>query len=389
MWRCLSSRAALCLAAVLALATSLGGCDPGAGNGGSGHSTLMVYVSVPLHGEGASRGEAIENGIKLAIADAQGRAGSHRVEAVYLDNTRGKRWDQAVSADNARRASQDVTAIAYIGDVDSGATRVSLPITNQAEVVQLSPAASAVDLTRLAGGQAPERLQPSGKRTFARVVPADDIQARAAALWAKQMGAKRVAVLSSGEPFGDVVTVAFEDAARRLRLRLVRPGERPDMIYVGGSGGDGLKALRQAGASAPGAKLMAPDSLLGPSILREATPLHDRLYVTSPFIDPSRLPPVGQRFAAAYRKRFDGAPDAAAAYGYETMALLIDAIRRAGEDDDREGVAKATLATRSRRSVLGTYSIDELGDTTLRTVSGYRIVGGRPAFETLLEAPGT
>jgi len=70
------------------------------------------------------------------------------------------------------------------------------------------------------------------------------------------------------------------------------------------------------------------------------------------------------------------------------MAVVLDAIRRAGESgDDRDAVVNAFFDTRDRHSVLGTYSIDDVGDTTLGRLAGYRVRGGRPEFVTPLRAP--
>jgi branched-chain amino acid transport system substrate-binding protein len=399
------------LATTLALGAALiaGGCGSGDGPSKVVGSTLTVYSGLPLHGPSAAEGEALQNGMKMALADAGGSANGRRVQAVYLDDTNGQppTWDQATTADDARRASQDVTAIGYLGDLQSGATRVSLPITNQAEMTQISPASTAVDLTRAAGGLTPDRLQPSGKLTFARVVPADDVQARAAAVWAKQLGAKSVATVSDGSSFGDLTSTAFGDAARQIGLRLVaeeertsarcRPagGKRPDTVYIGGPEDTSAAGLEQArgllegvACSFPDARLMASDAMLAPGLVHDTGTVAPRLHVTSPFIDPSRLPPAGKKLAADYRKRFGTAPEPAAAYGYESMALLLDAIKRAGDQgDDREGVIAAVLATRDRDSVLGRYSIDEFGDTTLGEITGYTLRGDRPVFAAELQAP--
>ena len=70
------------------------------------------------------------------------------------------------------------------------------------------------------------------------------------------------------------------------------------------------------------------------------------------------------------------------------MAVVLDSIRRAGDQgDSRDGVVDAFFDTRDRASVLGTYSIDEVGDTTLGRLAGYRLVGGRPRFDTALRVP--
>ena len=62
-------------------------------------------------------------------------------------------------------------------------------------------------------------------------------------------------------------------------------------------------------------------------------------------------------------------------------------IRRGGErGDTREAVLEQLLATRDRESVIGTYSIDENGDTTLTDYGAYRIDDGRLTFDRIIRA---
>jgi branched-chain amino acid transport system substrate-binding protein len=127
---------------------------------------------------------------------------------------------------------------------------------------------------------------------------------------------------------------------------------------------------------------MASDALL------LSVPNKPGLLVTSAAQDPAQLPPEGQRFIRAFRDRVGGAPGRYAAYGYEAMAVVLDSIRRAGDQgDDRGAVVDAFFETQDRNSVLGTYSIDEVGNTTLGRLAGYRLAAGRPVFETALRAP--
>ena len=63
-------------------------------------------------------------------------------------------------------------------------------------------------------------------------------------------------------------------------------------------------------------------------------------------------------------------------YGYEAMSVTLDAIARAGSRD-RRAVVNAFFVTKNRDSVLGRYSIDWNGDTTLSTYGVLRIAGGR------------
>jgi branched-chain amino acid transport system substrate-binding protein len=67
------------------------------------------------------------------------------------------------------------------------------------------------------------------------------------------------------------------------------------------------------------------------------------------------------------------------------MAVVLDSIERAGDQgDNRDEVVDAFFDTRDRDSILGGYSIDEVGDTTLDRLAGYRLRNGRPVFATPL-----
>jgi branched-chain amino acid transport system substrate-binding protein len=69
------------------------------------------------------------------------------------------------------------------------------------------------------------------------------------------------------------------------------------------------------------------------------------------------------------------------------MLLVLDALERAGSSD-RQAVIDAILDTKGRESVLGTYDIDENGDTTLTDYGIYKIEGGELAFDRTIKAEG-
>jgi len=347
-------RSAGVLAALLAAAALMPGCGSG---GASGPETLSVYVSVPLHGPRAADGTAIAAGAKRALRRAGGRVRGIRIRAVYLDDTGGgPGWSMVATAANARRAAEDSAAIGFIGDVDSGATRVSLPITNQAEIAQISPASTAIDLTLdSSNGLGPERYQPSGEATFARIVPNDEVQAAAGAELLRRRTA-RAAVAEDGSDYGRVIGGAFESAARRLGLPL--DGRFADYLAAERATAV-LPAVRKA-VAAHSNTFLAPDALI-PDAGRICRAGGTGLLLTSPFAAPPRV------------------------YGSEAMSLLLDAVRRAGPDPSRGSVLDEVLATANRRSPLGRYSIDSNGDTTLRRIGVLRLRGCRPVrFRSVL-----
>jgi branched-chain amino acid transport system substrate-binding protein len=68
------------------------------------------------------------------------------------------------------------------------------------------------------------------------------------------------------------------------------------------------------------------------------------------------------------------------------MALILDAIERAGSrGNDRQAVIEAALNTKNRRSVLGEYSIDDNGDTTLTTEALFGVENGELSIEKNIE----
>ena len=83
-------------------------------------------------------------------------------------------------------------------------------------------------------------------------------------------------------------------------------------------------------------------------------------------------------------------PDPYAIYGYETMKLALDTLKAAGDKaNDREAVRKQLLEnTKGRDSVLGTYDIDENGDTTLTDYGLYDIKDGQLEFVKAIKAEG-
>ncbi len=408
--------AAAALAALAALAAIGSGCaSPGSGIQPGEHVT--VYVSAPLRGPEGPEGRDVADGASLALADKRGRVGELTVRAVYLDETTAPgshaRWSGAAAAANARRAAEDSTSIAYLGDFDSGATRFSLPITNEARLLQVSPASSAIDLVQPylgAGDQLPDEVQPSGERTFGRVIPSDEAQARAGAGWAKRLRARQALVATDHSDFGAMMKSAFSEEAHALGIRVTgglprlfkrTPARlhgvaaacasvliRPPLIYAAGARPPVGFADRCGGMFRPKRGLMASDALLAPGALAALGPLDRRLLVTSAALDPSQLPASGRRFVRAFRSRYRRPPGRYAAYGYEAMAVVLDSIRRAGDSgDDRDSVVSAFFDTRDRHSILGTYSIDDVGNTTLNRMSGYRIVGEHVRAVVALKVP--
>jgi len=143
-----------------------------------GDPKLTIYVSAPLTGPAGQEGRDAADGARLALADAEGEAGGIAVEAKYLDvaGRNESRSDPVSAGRNARTATEDSTSIAYIGELDSAASRTSVPITNSAGILQVAPGSGATDLVveETFDDSVPQDVQATGERTFARVLPSDE-----------------------------------------------------------------------------------------------------------------------------------------------------------------------------------------------------------------------
>ena len=337
------------------LTVALAGCA--IGGSAKIEAPVAVYVSLPLTGPRGADGRDAADGARLALEQAQGRAGSIRVQARYLDDARGKAWDPVAVGANARQAIQDSSAAAYIGELDSEPTRASVPITNDAGMLQVSPGAGAVDLTRAAVGypDTPDRYRPSGSVNFARTVPADDVVVDAAASWASELGIARAAVTSDGSPFENLAASEFKSAAAEHGIQ-VPAGKPPSEVAVAANTGN--RAVYEPGSQRLDVFGKAPGT-----------------YAVSAELDPSRLP--GQGFVGQFQRRFHRAPGPYAAYGYEAMELVLQAIRGAGTDASsfRDSVRNDAFGAHRDGTPLGSYAITGEGDTTECMIQRYRVQG--------------
>jgi branched-chain amino acid transport system substrate-binding protein len=98
-------------------------------------------------------------------------------------------------------------------------------------------------------------------------------------------------------------------------------------------------------------------------------------YVTSPILEPYQYPAAAWVELARYRARFKTAPTAYALYGYAAMRDVLLAIRRAGaQATNRAALLKIFFHHLGViGDVLGRYTINGYGDSSLQSFDGYRV----------------
>jgi hypothetical protein len=133
----LASRAAALVIAACFVLVGAAGC--GGAGGVSSDAVVIAYVEAPLCAAA-----------KQELAKHDGRAGDLRVQAICLPSPReAKKLSLATLGANARQATEDSTAVAYLEAPDPKASRFVHPILETAEVPWISANSGKAAMSRL------------------------------------------------------------------------------------------------------------------------------------------------------------------------------------------------------------------------------------------------
>jgi branched-chain amino acid transport system substrate-binding protein len=405
--------------AVLGVAAALlvAGCGGGGGEqGGSTESsgpTATIVSDFPLQGSARPRNETLVNAIRLALEQRNNKAGDVTIDYQSQDDATAQagKWDEAKCAQNAQSAAQNQDIVGWIGPFNSGCAAVEIPILNQAGLGMVSPAATALGLTKPSSDPSePDKYYPTGERNYTRVIVADDKQGRAGALWMRDLGVKRVYILDDQETYGKGLADQFQQNAEASGIQVLgREGIdgkaanyrslmakiaqlNPDAIYFGGitQNNAGQLVSDKVGAGMPNEQVvfMGPDGIFEDSFLDAAGSAAEGIYVTFGGLPASELPSKGQDFVQQYKDKYGSDVEAYTAYGYEAANVMLDAVDRAYKADGevtRAGVVRELFNTKDYNGVLGTWSFDENGDTTLTGLSGQEVQNGKFEFNRTID----
>jgi branched-chain amino acid transport system substrate-binding protein len=405
--RLTSAIAAIAVAGIAAAgcsssSSSAGGSTSGSTSGAAASGTAVdFYSSLPMQGSSNAQTIPMVNGMKLALAQAGGKAGKFTVNYTVLDDSTAAagKWDPAQTAADARKVAGDPKAVYYMGEFNSGASEVSIPILNQGGIPQVSPANTYVGLTTSLPGSAPgepTKYYPTGTRTYLRIVPIDSIQGAADLLAMKQAGCTKVAVANDKEAYGAglaqlmelekgmygvtiVSNTGIDPTASNFRTyaQTIKSQGADCFFFSGIVSNGGVQISKDVNAALPTAKLFGPDGMCSSAWTQASqggvpASIDPLLECTVATLDLSAYP-GGKAFLAAYKAKYGVSdPDPYAIYGYEIMKLGLDTVASLGANgDNKADVLKALFATKSRNSVIGSYGFDANGDTTLKSYGLY------------------
>jgi branched-chain amino acid transport system substrate-binding protein len=398
---------------ILGLASMCSNCTnlSSAGLPNFGVTTVKIVSSFPLQGTELGNSQSMANSIRQAIDETQPQLCNGKVKIEYEslndagDFSNGN-WDKTKETANANKAAADNAVVAYIGPYNSGAAKISIPILNKANLVMISPGNTYPGLTKPGKGEdkEPDVYYPTGKRNYARVIPADDIQGVVGARWAQELGVKRVYILDNRDIYGRGITNFFELHARRLSLEVLGHESvdltatdykglmnkiralNPDLIYfAGGVTGNLGQMVKDMRSRMPQdrVKFMVPDGLFEKSFIDTIGRDVEGTYITQAGIPYKKLTGAGKVWYENYKAKYKIEPELYGIYAYEATKIALDAISQVCKND-RTAILNAVMSTKERHGALGTWSFDRNGDTSLTLSSGNIVKNGKFEFVTVL-----
>ena len=413
------------LVAVLALAAA--GCggddddDGGDGGGGGGavealpsascgpirkgeeEPDALIASDFPLQGANRALTTEMADAIEYMLEQQDWKAGDTVLGYQSCDDSTAQAgsWDSAKCSSNGRAYANNASVIGVIGTFNSGCAKLVIPIANRESLAMVSPANTYPGLTEGGPGTEagePDNYYPSGTRNYARVVWNDQFQGAANAQYAKELGLKKVFILNYGETYGLGIATLFSDYAKKLGIQILGnqkwdkkassyeslasriSSSGADAVFLGGIVcNNGGKLIKDIKAGAPNVQLLGPDGWTPISATIEgAGASANDMYITQPGVPVDQLKGVGKEFVDGFTEAEGKAPNPYTAYAAQAAQVLLAAIEKGGTD--RAAVSSALFETDVTDGIIGSFQIDENGDTTLGLVSVYQIKNGEETY---------
>lgn len=380
-------RGAIVAASAAALIAGLGACgkkEEQAGAPGTASAierVVKIGHAGPLTGPIAHLGKDNENGVKLALEEANA-AGTVigrekiRFELVSEDDEANPQKGTVVA-----QKIVDAKVAGVIGHLNSGTTIPASKIYNDAGLPQISPSATNVDYTN------------QGFKTAFRVMANDAQQGKVLGEYAvKKLGAKKIAVIDDRSAYGKGLADQFEMAAKAAGAQIITreftdttktdftailtsiKGKQPDLLFYGGMDSQAGPMMKQIRNLSLKTTYLAGDGVQTTQFLTLAGPEGETAYASSPGVPLDKMP-GGKAFAEKYQKTFNQPIQLYAPYAYDAMNAMIAAMKKADSVDPAKYLP--ALASIEHQGVTGVVRFDEKGDIRGGSISLYQVKDGK------------
>jgi branched-chain amino acid transport system substrate-binding protein len=387
-------------------------CEP-VQYGPGGTPDAIIASDLPLQGANRALTTEMAKAVAFVLESHDWKAGGKTIGFQSCDDATAQAgsWDSAKCTANARNYANNKSVLGIIGTFNSGCAKLEIPIANRAPggpLAMVSPSNTYPGLTVGGPGTAPGEpnvYYPTKNRNYARVVWTDQFQGAADALFLQQnIKAKSVYVLTDKETYGQGIATLFRRAAQKLKIDVkgfqgwdssatsyesiatAIKSSGAGAVFLGGivcnNGGKLIKDLRAVlGASFP---ILMPDGWTPFSATGQTSGgASNGAYISYPGIPVNALKGAGEKFVKGFQKANGGKlPDPYTAYAAQAAQVLLTSIAKS--NGTRFEVAKGLFGLKITNGILGNFSIDKNGDTTLGTVTFGRMSGQTAKFVKLI-----
>ena len=367
----------------LLLATLAASCENKSANDSS---TVTIGHYGSLTGAEATFGRSTDNGIKLAVEEANKAGGvmwgGKKVQIKLVsDDTEGK--PEKAGAVVTKQITKD-NVLCVLGEVASSVSLAGADVAQPMGVPMISPSSTNPDVTK------------KGDYIF-RVCFIDPFQGLACAKFAvENLKVKKAAVLfdqaaaySVGlkDEFikafkalgGEIVSEqTYNKGDSDFNAQLTKLREtKPELLFIPGYYTDVANIARQSRKLEITIPLLGGDGWDSEDLAKNAGESIEGSYYSNHYASDQPTPEI-QEFVAKYTKEFRSTPDGLAALGYDAARILFDAMGRT------TGTSKADLRTaiantKGFRGVTGAITLNEQRDAVKPAVI-VQMKGGKPVY---------
>jgi branched-chain amino acid transport system substrate-binding protein len=339
---------------VLAFAALVSGC------GGK----PVIGVLLPTSGGAASYGESMKKGIDLALEEAQaGGTMPAELQVVWGDSASDP---ETGSAEIRRLGGADAKLI--IAGTTSDTAKAFLPVLDEADVIALSPSASAPALTK-------------DSRRFFRLFASDELEGQRAGRFLYEGQNKQTVLIFSQDseqargiepPFRQV----FEGAMGGTVVGRVLIGEpdwhencadlinvhQPESIYIIAYANETLEALRHIREKGYTGTICASSAFYSGEVIEREPELVEGVFFPQPAFEIQSDLPLVMSFVEAFRAKYGHDPDIYAAHAYDAtrVALSVPELTRAWEASEVRRALQFEI--KEYPGVTGPIQFDDYGD---------------------------
>ena len=385
----LSRRLSLSLTAIILV---LSGCKESAPLLKDDEQLVKIGHAAPLTGTQAHIGKDNENGVRLAIEEANAAGisiGGKKIRFQLLSED-----DQADPKNGTIVAHKlaDAEINGMIGHLNSGTTIPASRVYHDAGIPQISPSATN-----------PRYTQQGFKSAF-RTMANDEQQGRLLGQFAtRHLSAKRIAIIDDRTAYGQGLADEFEKSVKsnggvivarefttdkstdfRAILTSIK-GNQPDLLFFGGMDPQGGPLMRQVRSLGITAQFLGGDGLYTPEFIKLAGDASEGAYSSLPGVPLEKMP-NGLAFRDKYRAKYNRDIQLYAPFCYDAVNIMIEAMKRA--DSVKPEKYLPELIKTDYSGVTARIMFDEKGDLKAGAITFYRVRNGKwEVAETLSSTP--